>query len=308
MRTLTTGACVTILGCAPTVYLDQAHDAAVADIPSDALSEAAVDAPAEPCRSEAASDPLCPNAALAQTDETHPFYRVTQLQITAPSALVSPVISDILNQSIHTGALLWGLSFDLSGATMRAGAISLRTRGPAGQGLFDGRYRFYAGDAPAASGATDRWDARSSATTRAGDRVSSAAFDGVVRLPVYDSSGALSLELPLRCLRFNDVSLADRRCIGLAGTTAGRFNECTSAWRTDDGAAPYGSLTAVITTRDARATTLSSLHQTLCQTLAGVDCEAVPQTMWPQPPDGACGGEPGYVLRANFAAVSARPE
>jgi hypothetical protein len=93
---------------------------------------------------------------------------------------------------------------------------------------------------------------------------------------------------------------ADRGCIGLGQVRAGRYNECSSGWETDMG----GTVEAAITVTAARAINVSALNQTLCQLLAGTNCD-MPQMMWTRQPNAMVGMEPAYRLVARFAAISA---
>lgn len=262
------------------------------------------------CFTQEGSAALCPSAAVAQADPMRPNFRVTHIKITAPAALASPILGNTVNGAIHSGGFLWGISFDLMGNTVRTGALNSQmiTRGTVGQGLLDGTFRYYTGNAPAMGGAATRWDPVSSTLTASGDRVSTVPIMGTVRLPIYDSSGALLTELPLENASMTMVNLtADRKCIGLGALSGGRFDECTSSWQTADGMmAPYGRLQAVITVAAARQVNVSALMTTLCNLLAGSNCETTPQAMWTRQPDAMAGTQPGYSLQTEFAAVSAR--
>ncbi len=80
--------------------------------------------PVGACYTEPAAAPVCPSAAVAQADPTRPAYRVTHLQVTAPAALASPILVNVINDAIHRGNLLWGLSLDVPGRTIRSGALN----------------------------------------------------------------------------------------------------------------------------------------------------------------------------------------
>jgi hypothetical protein len=273
----------------------------VTDAPSDASSM---------CFTQEGAAALCPSAAVAQADAMHPNYRVTHIKITAPTALASPILGNTVNGAIHSGGFLWGISFDLAGNMVRTGALNSQmiTRGTVGQGLLDGTFHYYSGNAPAMGGAATRWDPVTSTVTAMGDRVNTGTIMGTVRLPIYDSSGALLTELPLENATMTMVNLtADRKCIGLGALSGGRFNECTSNWQTADATMmPYGRIQAVITVAAARQVNVSALMTTLCNLLAGSNCETTPQAMWMRQPDAMAGTQPGYSLVTEFAAVSAR--
>lgn len=196
---------------------------------------------------------------------------------------------------------------------LRTGALNTQmiTRGMIGQGLIDGQFRYYAGNAPAMGGAATRWDPVSTTAMTMGDRVTTGTLSGTVRLPIFDMSGALLTELPLENASMRNVLLAcDRRCIGAGQLSGGRFNECSSNWQTADGMSPFGTIDAVITAAAARTVNVSALSTTLCNLLAGLPadagCDMTPQAMWPRQPDAMAGGMPGYRLTAEFAAISAR--
>jgi hypothetical protein len=265
--------------------------------------------PAGGCYVESAAAPVCPSAAVTQADATRPTYRVTHLQVTAPTALSSAIIQNTVNDAIHRGNFLWVLSLDVPGRTIRSGALNPArlTRGTVGQGLFDGTFRYFAGDAPGPAAAT-RWNASTATLTGTVASAASDTFAATLRLPIFDASGGLVTELPLDAVRFTTIRPAEgTRCVGLGAITGGRFNECASAWETADAAmAPYGQVEGVITVPSARSVPVSALSTTLCNLLAGSDCSTVPQAMWMRPPDAMVGAVPGYRFTARFAAVSAR--
>jgi len=182
------------------------------------------------------------------------------------------------------------------------------TRGMVGQGLLDGTFRYYSGNAPAMGGMANRWDPVSTSTMAMADRVTTGTLMGTVRLPIFDAAGALLTELPLENATMRNVLLSgDRRCIGAGQLSGGRFNECTSNWQTSDAMMmPFGIIDAVITAASARMVRVSALNTTLCNLLAGADCDTVPQAMWVRQPDAMAGMQPGYRLTTEFAAVSAR--
>ncbi len=240
-----------------------------------------------------------------------PNFRVTHLKITAPAALASPILGNTVNGAIHSGGFLWGMSFDRLANTVRTGALNstMVTRGSVGQGLFDGTFRYYVGNAPVGGALpANRWDPVSTTLTATGDRVNSGVVMGTLRLPIYDTSGTLLTELPFDDARLTMVSLSsDLKCIGLGSLSGGRFNECTSNWQTADGTMmPYGRIEATITAAAARQVTVSALMTTLCNLLSGSNCETTPQPMWTRQPDAMALGQPGYRFVAEFAAVSAR--
>lgn len=307
-------ACSALLlsACGDSTSTPTPTDASTSDTPV-VTDTPAADAPATDatsmCFTQEGSAALCPSAAVAQADAMRPNFRVTHIKITAPAALASPILGNTVNGAIHSGGFLWGITFDLTGNMVRTGALNSQmiTRGTVGQGLLDGTFQYYSGNAPAAGGAATRWDPVTSTLTASADRVSTGTIMGTVRLPIYDTSGALLTELPLQNASMTMVNLtADRKCIGLGALSGGRFNECTSNWQTADTAmAPYGRLSAVITVAAARQVQVSALMTTLCNLLAGSNCETTPQAMWMRQPDAMAGTEPGYTLTTEFAAVSA---
>ncbi len=268
------------------------------------------DVPSSPCFTQEAAAPVCPSSAVAQTDAMRPTFRVTHIRITQPTALTSPILQGTVNDAIHRGNFLWGITLDLGANMVRTGALNtmMITRGTVGQGLIDGSFRYYAGNAPAMGGAATRWDPVNTTTTTMGDRVTTGTLMGTVRLPIFDAMGALLTELPLENAVMRNVTIAgDRKCIGAGQLSGGRFNECTSNWQTSDAMMmPYGTIEAVITAAAARTVRVSALNMSLCQLLAGSDCEAVPQMMWARQPDATANGMPGYRLTTEFAAISAR--
>lgn len=284
-------------------------------MPTDAAADAATDTStptdtgAAACFTQESAAAVCPSAAVAQANAMAPTFRVTHIKITAPAALASPILGNVVNGAVHSGGFLWGISFDLAGNMLRTGALNtaMLTRGTVGQGLLDGTFRYFAGNAPAAGGAPTRWDPVTTTLTTTAGRVTSGTLMGTVRLPIYGTDGSLLTELPLENARMSNVLLPmDGKCIGLGAVSGGRFNECSSNWVTADGMTPYGTLSAVITVAAARQVRVESLNTTLCNLLAGSNCETTPQAMWTRQPDAMAGTEPGYNLATEFSAVSAR--
>ncbi len=296
----------------PTADAAVVNDTPPADAPpvGDGGGGDASDGGGTACYTQEGAAPVCPTPAIAQPDAMRPTFRVTHIRITAPAALTSAILQNTVNDAIHRGNFLWGITFDLGMNMVRTGALNTQmiTRGMVGQGLIDGQFRYYTGDAPAMGGAGNRWDPVSTTTMTMGDRVTTGTLMGTVRLPIFDTSGALLTELPLENATMRNVLLAgDRKCIGAGQVTGGRFNECSSNWQTSDAMMmPYGTIDAVITAAAARTVRVSALNTTLCNLLAASDCDTVPQAMWMRQPDAMAGGMPGYRLTTEFAAVSAR--
>jgi hypothetical protein len=186
-------------------------------------------------------------------------------------------------------------------ASMRFGAMRA-TRGTCGQGLFDARFRFFSNDAPASDPA--RYNPATLGGMIGTNGFVTSPSPGIVVAPIFDASGALLTELPLCNAALTAMPSADRRCIGQGQVTGGRFNECSSSWTTN----PRDTLRAVITAAAARQVRVSALNTTLCNLLAGSDCNTVPQAMWVRQPDTMGCGAAGWSLTAEFAAVSMLPE
>jgi hypothetical protein len=256
------------------------------------------------CYTEDGTASLCP-ARRFMNNAMRPSYRLTHIRITAPAALASPILGNVVNDAVHRGGFLWGMTFDLMANTFRTGALNaaMVRRGTTGQGLLDGQFAYYAGNAPTMGGAATRWDPSMAPLMATSDRVSTMAITGTIRLPIFDGSGAVLTELPLENAALSSVQLtADRGCIGLGEVAGGRFDECTSNWATAENT---GVLRAVILASEARTVNVSALKTTLCNLLAGSNCETVPQAMWMRQPDAMVNGMPGYNLTAQIAAVSA---
>ncbi|MFO0649385.1 MAG: hypothetical protein U0326_24295 [Polyangiales bacterium] len=262
------------------------------DVPAQPDLPVAPDVPAGPdatvvagCYVEDGAGPLCP-AVRGATEASRFSLRVTQLDVTSPAALASPILLNVINSSVRAGGLLWGMSFDLAGMAFRTGSLSVSTRGSIGQGLLDGVFSYPSNNAGTLS--------------VSGDRITTSTLSGTLRLPVVDGTGAMLTVLPLDAVRITATASPDRGCVGLGRVAGGRFNECTSTWATTS-----GQIDAVITVTAARSVTVSALMTTLCNLLAGSNCESSPQSAWTRQPDATVGGMPGYHLVANFAAVAA---
>lgn len=237
------------------------------------------------CYVENAAGPLCPSVRGAN-DASRPSLRVTQLDVRAPAALANAILANTVNDAVRAGGFLWGMTFDLGARSFRTGALTIAARGVVGRGLLDATYRYdAAGDGPLEAAA---------------GRVTGTVTSGTVRLPIYDGTGGLLTELPLDNLRVSATLAPDGGCVGAATPAGGRFNECTSRWTTTG-----GQITAVITAAAARGVTVAALNTTLCNLLAGSNCDTAAPSAWARRPDTAVNGEPGYTLTADFAAVAA---
>ncbi len=291
--------------------------------PADASGDAAADTGGNTCitrpmrgacATQMGTEPVCPSGAIAQANMMQPSFRFTHINITAPAALRSPLLANIVNNALRTGTFLWGATFDRAANTIRTGPLrAMYTPGTVGQGLYDGTFSFYNNNAPG-TGMAGRWNPLQTATMAMGDRVSTTVLMGTVRLPIFADDGCLLTELPLENAQMSNVLLAgDLKCIGrgnISMATAGIFNECNGSWVTQDAMMmPYGRLTAAITVAAARTVQVSSLNTTLCNLLAGANCETDMNPMaWRMEnrPDTMVNGQPAWTLTTEFAAVSAR--
>jgi hypothetical protein len=311
-RTLMVCSSLALAACSSDPATPATDASTTTDTPAVTDTPATTDAPVAACYTQDSAAAVCPSTAIAQADPMRPSFRLTHIKISSPAALASPILGNVVNSAIHTGGFLWGVTFDLAGNMVRTGAFNSQmvARGTVGQGLIDGGFRYYSGNAPAMGGAATRWDPISTTAMLTGDRVSTGIIMGTVRLPIFNTDGSLLTELPLENARMTNVQLtADRKCIGLGAISGGRFNECTSNWQTADMAmppVPFGRLEAVITAAAARTVRVESLMTTLCNLLAGSNCETTPQAMWTRQPDAMVNGEPGYALATEFSAISAR--
>lgn len=258
---------------------------------------------------ECASAGVCPMRRVAN-DVMRPAWRLTWLRPTAPAAIANAAVEGAINERMVNGTFLWAMSADLAAGTFRTGSLhpAMQARGTAGFGLLDGTFSYHRGNA-AGMGDPARYDPVSTSLTVADGRFSTGTIAGTVRYVVFNPDGSLFTELPLTNLRVSGVVLtADRGCIGAGRPRDGRFDELTCAWNVvDDAGTPYGTMDADISAADARAVGvyLGGVTVPLCDLLAGAPC-TMPMAMWPKQPDTTLGATPGWHLRANFAAVSAR--
>lgn len=249
-------------------------------------------------------------------------FRVTQIEITTPAALASPVVGGIFNPAISAGALLIGVAIAPSRTELRAGALNINaiTRGTLGRGLIDGLFDFYMSDAPAVAGDASAWNPVSFALTETAGGFSTDSAATPLVLPIFTPNSAdpsrvdLLTVLRLSTPRLHDIHItSDGRCIGGARFSGGRFNECASnQWCTrldcTSSGAPSGVIEGVLRVSDAQAIRLETLPgmPTLCTFVAGSDCSMGAPTSWMRPPDAMTSDGPGWRFAANFAAVSAR--
>lgn len=251
------------------------------------------------CYTEEGCASLCPRGRFVGRASA-PSWRVTGIEITAPAALASPLILNVINPPLRDGRFLWGLSLDLTSNTFRTGALQRPfTRGTLGAGLMDGAFTYWSGNAPFARD-LNRWNPIAGTITGTSS-VTTTASSNTLNLPIFNDDGSVLVELPLSNTRLVDVPLSpDRGCIGLGVLRAARYNECSSGWDTSVG----GTIEAVIRVSVARTIYVTALNQFLCQLLSGTQCDA-PMNTWTRQPDTAVGAEPGYRFTARFAAVSA---
>lgn len=297
MRRLRWAPVALLVGCGgSTIYLEAPRDAAVAemarvdapgpDVPTDAARGADGG-----CLREAGTQGGCPADAVPHARDTAPAFRVAQIYVASPVGFATPLLQNVLNESIRAGGLRWGVSFDLTSRRARTGTLEIVSRGTVGLGLLDGRYRFFE---------TGEWSAGEGPLTEGGDRVVQAQIRGPVRIPVRGADGALVATIPLRCIRFANVSLTQGRCLGVVRPLPDGFDECRSRWVDTE------RVDATITVDDAR-TVQGVGPGSLCDLLAGGDCSGSPSA-WARPPDDTCDTAAGYRFVAQFAAVSANIE
>jgi hypothetical protein len=208
-------------------------------------------------------------------------------------------VGNVINDAMHRGGFLWGLRIDTSRNTIETGALGTTMCGTLGIGLLDARYRFYQNNAPS-PGAVDRWNSVTMASRTSGSSLVGGPAATSVTLPIFDASGALLTEFPLCAPTLTATLSSARGCISLGDVSGGRFDECTSNWATAPG------VSAIVTVSAARRVQVTALRTTLCNLLAGTNCETMPEERWMQPPDTMGCGERGWSLQAQFAAVSAQ--
>ena len=268
---------------------------------------------------QCAGDNVCPTSHIAN-DAMHPGFRLTYIQITAPTALASAAILSVINPTLQTGTFLWGLQLDLTTTppAFRTGGLNpaVATRGHIGLGLMDGQFAFYHGNfAGGDAGAPTAFDPVSgtmtvtgTAPTRTG---SSSTATTTVNIPIFTDTTATTLltQLPLDNAHISALQLnGDLGCVGLGQPSGGRYTESTSHWLTaDTNNAPYGTVEADITVDHAKTVSvvIGGNPVPLCNLISGANCASDPQTSWAHQPDTMVGTAPAYHLRANFAAISA---
>lgn len=132
------GSALSLAACGTDPVAPPADAAPAGDVP--AADAPAADAPADgamgACYTQEGAAALCPTTAVAQASATAPTFRVTHIRITAPTALTSAILQNTVNDAIHRGNFLWGISLDLTGNMVRTGALNTQmvTRGTVGQG------------------------------------------------------------------------------------------------------------------------------------------------------------------------------
>lgn len=258
--------------------------------------------------------PFCP--AQVTNEAMRPQFVITQIDISTPGSLRSTsAVGNLLNNSIGSGAFLWGLDLDVAGGTLRTGAIDRMFMRVPGQGFLQQTLRFTVGQAPTMGGGmANRWDPVNIMATVMGDSFST-AIAPIVTVPVYEeNNGPLLTELPLRNAQMLNVQMREGRgCIGLARPS---YNSCLGKqWQTTVPGSmtmePFGGrLEADISVADARAISIASLMSNLCNIVAGRNCEMFPQEMWPNQPDRRVGADTGpnnaWHVVANIAGVAVR--
>lgn len=206
-----------------------------------------------------------------------PMLRLTALRPTAPSSLSNAVVRGLLTSALDEERFNWIYRVEISGSSLTA-EMGYGERNP------DGTFSFVSGVAPA-PGDPNRWDSVTATGTLSGDTISTDPLDVLVDVPIFESAGSdmITAEFPQRQLQINGLTLShDRSCVG---------ERRTSSYSTDS-----GSLTSYITVEDAKgapAVVGPTLDTTLCMFLAGRssdmgNCDDMPQTDWPVPPDSTC--------------------
>ena len=258
---------------------------------------------------------------IALTDNrSQPVFglRISNLRLTAPSALSSGVISTIIANTVGLnygacsrdtsgtsvfedgmGTFSWLLQFDTKAGTLKTGG-ALPAADPLAGYCFDDPAR------PAAKAVTTPVS-----TTASGAFSTSADLDVVV--PVYlNASGSSALTLPIRGLRFDGTLSSDHNCIG-AYNVAGLRPADGCAPDREAGLYPFvdgGKLEGFITVADADATAIADMqNESLCVLIAGKDdgqtpkrCPAGQKGDWCSTTNAAGGCADAFRLAGTFAA------
>jgi len=229
-----------------------------------------------------------------QASADAPSFRVTSLDVQAPTALSNALLQGIIDSSVDEFQFVWLLDLDLTANTMSTGSGRGVGANPVTENFCEVTWN---ADYPAANDIP---------ITLSGDAVSTTGPIATLSIPMYSSEDMENpmLVLPLSQLEILDVELsADRTLVGSMPTGTTQY---AANW------VEAGTVRGWISAEDAMDVPVESLNQTLCGLLSGDtgdattpddDCSS-PQAEWTnQPseiPNG--GGAVGYELEANIGA------
>jgi hypothetical protein len=204
------------------------------------------------------------------TRQDAPELRLASLDITSPSSLDNVIVAGLLTPALDEERFNWLVRLAITGTDVSA-EMGYGHRNP------DGSFTFLNGEAPGTD--PNRWDPVTIAGSLDGENVTAPAIDGAMVLPVFDSEGNPTLELPLSNLALEKMVLSeDRSCVG--ARTGSVYNSMD------------GQVSGFIRVTDAQGIPITELSTTLCNFVAklgeGEDCGATAQASWMVKPDSIC--------------------
>ncbi len=208
-------------------------------------------------------------------DPAAPALDMTILQASKPDGLATDSSRVLVAVAIQVGVLNWLIDVGPDGA-FRTGSGTCER---ASRCAFDQ-------DPPPASGFA-----------------SVGAESGVLRLP---ASGTVDLDLGLRLLEIDDVPILPLREMVIVGQLENDGN-CVGRW-VGEAWQPGGQVRAKIPVEETKDIYIEALASTLCDALAGSDCNDGDPLDYRRPADTTIGAEPAWVLEADFAAIGVQIE
>lgn len=238
--------------------------------------------------------------ACTQANADTPQFRLTAMQVTAPTALSNALLQAIIDDSLDGFRFMWLVDLDLTAGTMQTGSGRATAVPPTNDDQFCN-----------VSWNTGDYAPQSGTMSVTGDTVSTSAPLALVQIPIYseETPDTPLMVLPISQLELLDVEMdATHTFVGSANAAPGS-DRYAGSWNT------AGRVQGWISVDDARTVEIEDLGQTLCGLLSGdhpdatdmsQDCTSE-QSTWPNQPAEIpdSGGTLGYQMQADIGAGAA---
>jgi hypothetical protein len=198
--------------------------------------------------------------------------RIAQLKLTAPLALTTGILSNVVSNAITpnnaqcnlagSGTFSWLLAFDDVAGTLKTGGAKPALNPALG-------YSFLSENFPITGGTLPLDPVTLAAPLDAGCTATSSAAN--LNLPVYlDTVPSQAVLLPLRQVRFSSLTVSgDHNCIGKFNAAGLSPADNCAATQQTPAFFPGGQVDGFINLEQADSVVISPIQQTLCVVIAG---------------------------------------